>query len=125
MVLIANMPYVGPNYKIAPGVACDDGMLDVLVYSDMSKLDLMGYAVQSTTGAAEDPRVKHYRSKRVTIDADPPMPVIADGFLLGKGPVTIGLRPKSIRVMAGPPPVAEAAAQSAAQAELPSKDQPA
>jgi diacylglycerol kinase (ATP) len=121
MVLVGNMPYAGPNYKIASGVACDDGMLDVLVYSDMSKLDLMGYAVQLTAGAAEDPRVKHYRIKRVTIDADPPMPVIADGFLLGKGPVAIELRPKSIRIMAGHPPPAEAARP----AEAPAKDEPA
>lgn len=124
MVLIGNMPYVGPNYKIAPDVMCDDGMLDVIVYSDMSKLDLMGYAVQATTGTAEDPRVKHYRVKHITIDADPPMPVIADGLLLGKGRVRIGIRPRAIRVMAGPPPAGEAATQAAPQAEPPAKVQP-
>jgi len=75
MALIGNMPYVGPNYKIAPDVSYDDGVLDVLVYSDMSKLDLIGYAVQSSTGVVEDPRVKHYRVKHISILSDPPMPV--------------------------------------------------
>ncbi len=125
MALIGNMPYVGPNYRIAPDVACDDGVLDVLVYSDMSKLDLMAYAIQSSTGAAEDARVKHYRIKQITIDSDPPMPVIADGVMLGEGPVTIGLRPRSIRVLAGPPPIAEPAAQATTRGEAPTHGEPA
>jgi diacylglycerol kinase (ATP) len=125
MALVGNMPYVGPNYKIAPGVAYDDGMLDVLVYSDMSKLDLIGYAMQSSTGEVVDPRVKHYRVKQITIDSDPPMPVLADGILLGKGTFTALIRPQAIQVLAGPLPVAEPVPLSTAHAEVLTSDQPA
>ena len=124
MALIGNMPFVGPNYKIASDVAYDDGLLDVLVYSDMSKLDLIGYAVQSTTGEAADPRVKHYRVKQISIESDPPMPVLADGILLGKGPFTAKIRPQAIRVMAGPLPVVLPVAPSDAPAEVLANDQP-
>ena len=127
MALIGNMPYVGPNYKIAPDVSYDDGVLDVLVYSDMSKLDLIGYAMQSSTGVVVDPRVKHFRVKQITIDSDPPMPVLADGILLGKGPFTVLIRPQAIQVLAGPLPALPlpAVPLSIMPAEVLTSDQPA
>jgi diacylglycerol kinase family enzyme len=101
MVLIANMPYIGPHFQISPDVSWNDSRLDVFVFSDMSKLDLISYAMQSTGGAVEDARVKHYRVKRLKIHSDPPMPVLADGVLLDQGPVTVLVHPRALTVMVG------------------------
>ena len=101
MVLIANMPYIGPRFQISPDVSWNDNHLDVFVFSDMSKLDLISYAVQSTGGAVEDARIKHYRIKRVNIHSDPPMPVLADGMLLDPGPVTAEVHPRALAIMGG------------------------
>jgi diacylglycerol kinase (ATP) len=101
MVLIANMPYIGPRFQISPDVSWNDNHLDVFVFSDMSKLDLISYAVQSTGGAVEDTRIKHYRVKRLKIYSDPPMPVLADGMLLDPGPVTALVHPRALAVMGG------------------------
>lgn len=101
MVLIANMPYIGPRFQISPDVSWNDNRLDVFVFSDMSKLDLISYAVQSTSGAVEDDRIKHYRVKRVNIRSDPPMPVLADGMLLDPGPVTAEVHPRALAIMGG------------------------
>ena len=101
MVLIANMPYIGPRFQISPDVSWNDNRLDVFVFSDMSKLDLISYAMQSTGGAVEDARVKHYRIKRVNIHSDPPMPVLADGMLLNPGPVTAQVHPRALAIMGG------------------------
>jgi len=101
MVLIANMPYIGPRFQISPDVSWNDNRLDVFVFSDMSKLDLISYAMQSTSGAIEDTRVKHYRVKRLKIHSDPPMPVLADGMLLDPGPVTAQVHPRAIAIMGG------------------------
>lgn len=101
MVLIANMPYIGPRFQISPDVSWNDNRLDVFVFSDMSKLDLISYAVQSTSGAVEDDRIKHYRVKRVNIHSDPPMPVLADGMLLDPGPVTAEVHPRALAIMGG------------------------
>ena len=67
----------------------------------MSKLDLISYAMQSTSGGVEDARVKHYRIKRVNIHSDPPMPVLADGIPLDQGPVTASVHPRALVVMGG------------------------
>ena len=101
MVLIANMPYIGPRFQISPDVSWNDNRLDVFVFSDMSKLDLISYAMQSTNGAVEDTRIKHYRVKRLKIHSDPPMPVLADGMLLDPGPVTAKVHPRALAIMGG------------------------
>jgi diacylglycerol kinase (ATP) len=101
MVLIANMPYIGPRFQISPDVSWNDNRLDVFVFSDMSKLDLIFYAMQSTGGAIEDARVRHYRVKRLKIHSDPPMPVLADGMLLGPGLVTASVHSRALAIMGG------------------------
>lgn len=101
MVLIANMPYIGPRFQISPSVSYNDGYLDVFVFSDMTKLDLLSYAMQSTGGAPDDERIQHFRTRRLTIQSDPPMPVLADGILLEQGLVTALVHPCALMVMAG------------------------
>jgi diacylglycerol kinase (ATP) len=103
VVLAANMPYIGPRYQIAPEGSFTDGLLDVLVFADLSKLDLLSHAVQMAGGGPEDPRIQHYRVRRVEVTTDPPMPVVADGFSLGEGPVNISVRRRALAVMAGGP----------------------
>jgi diacylglycerol kinase (ATP) len=102
MVMIANMPFLGPHFQVAPDVSFNDGLMDVLVYSDMSQMDLIAYTMQAIAGATVgDDRIKHYRVQRLTIHSDPPMLVLADGVPLGQGPVTAFVRPNSLSVMAG------------------------
>ena len=48
LVLVANMPFMGANFQIAPDVVFDDRQLDVFVYSDLNKRDLIGQAMQSS-----------------------------------------------------------------------------
>jgi diacylglycerol kinase (ATP) len=101
VLLISNMPFLGPHFQIASDVSFNDGRLDVFAFSDLTKLDLVSYAMQSIGGTVEDARIKHYRVKHLTIDSAPPMAVLADGVLLGHGRVTALVRPRALTVMAG------------------------
>lgn len=101
MLLVANMAFIGPHFQIAPNVSFRDGRLDVFTFSDMSKLDMLAYAMLSRGGTVEDAGVKHYRAKHVAIVSDPQMPVLADGVLLGQGSLSIHVHPRALRVMAG------------------------
>ena len=38
------MPYIGPNAQLAPDIASGDGLLDLFVFHDMGKLDLLAQA---------------------------------------------------------------------------------
>ena len=101
MLLAANMPYIGPHFRIAPEGVFNDGLLDVVVFTSLSKLDLLSDALQIAEGRLEDPRVQSYRVDKVEIHTDPPMPVLADGVSLGEGPLRIAVRRHSLSVMAG------------------------
>jgi YegS/Rv2252/BmrU family lipid kinase len=102
VVLIANMPYIGPNYQVAPGISFNDGLLDLFVYSGMGTIDLLTHAVRSAGGAAvKDTRIEHYQVKSATIRSFPRMTVLADGSVLGHGSVRAFLHPRALAVMAG------------------------
>ena len=100
MVIVANMPFMGANFQIAPDVLFDDHQLDVLVYSDLSKVDLIGQAMHSITDLPDE-RIQRFRAKKITITTKPAMPVMADGVFLGDGSVQVTLHPHRLRVMAG------------------------
>lgn len=105
LVIVANMPFMGANFQIAPDIAFDDRHLAVFVYSDLSKRDLIGQAMQSPA-TAPDARIQRFHARTITITTNPAMPVMADGVLLGEGSVTISVQPHRLRVMAGPAAVA-------------------
>lgn len=101
MVLVSNMPYIGPHYQFGSGISCTDYALDVFVFADLNKLDLLGYAVLAVGGTPDDPRIRHFRVHSIDIETDPPMPVFVDGFDAGQSPVQIHVQRHAITIMAG------------------------
>jgi len=104
VVLVSNMPFIGFHYQVGSLASFKDGLLDVLFFADLSKLDLLGYVLQGVgEGKPEDPRIQHYHVRRVEIDTHPAMAVMADGSALGEGRVRIEVRRRVLAVMVGRP----------------------
>ncbi|HEX7973211.1 MAG TPA: diacylglycerol kinase family protein [Anaerolineales bacterium] len=103
VVLVSNMPYIGPHFQVGNPDSINDGLMDVLLFADLSKLDLLGYAVQSARiyGGPEDERIQHYHVRRVDVDTNPAMPVMADGSALGEGPLHISVQRRALAIMVG------------------------
>jgi diacylglycerol kinase family enzyme len=101
MMLITNMPFLGPHFQISPKVSFNDGHLDIFTFSDMSKLNMLSYAMLSHGGLVEDAGIKHYRAKHIKIVSNPQMPVLADGLLLDEGPLSVHIHPRALTVMSG------------------------
>jgi len=114
MVLVANMPFLGANFQVAPDVLFGDHQLDVFVYSELGKVDLIDHAVRNTI----DERIQRFQVKRIVIATDPPMPVMADGVLLGDGPATLTVLPNGLAAMASPTGIPGAAPAPASVAEV-------
>lgn len=105
VLLVSNMPYIGVHYKVGSAASFNDGLLDVLFFADLSKLDLLGYVFQGVgKGKSEDPRIQHFHVRKVAIDTHPAMPVMADGNALGDGHVSIEVRRHALAVMVGEKP---------------------
>jgi diacylglycerol kinase (ATP) len=104
IVLVSNMPYVGFHYQLDSASSYGDGLLDVLFFADLSKLDLLGYVFQGVgEGKPEDPRIQHYHVRKVVIDTHPSMPVMIDGSPLGEGQVCIEVWRHALAVMVASP----------------------
>ena len=102
VVLVSNMPYIGLHYQVGKAASFKDGLLDVLFFADLSKLDLLGYVFQGVgIDQPEDPRIQHFHVRQVEIDTHPAMPVMADGNALGEGLVRIRVQRHALTVMAG------------------------
>jgi diacylglycerol kinase family enzyme len=101
VVLVSNMPYIGPHFQVGTSASLNDGLLDVLLFADLSKMDLLGYAVQVARGGEEDERIQHYHVRKVAVDTRPAMPLMADGLALGEGPLHISVQHNALAVMVG------------------------
>jgi diacylglycerol kinase family enzyme len=103
MLLITNMPFLGPHFQISRKVSFKDGRLDVFTFSDMGKLSMLSYAALSIGGSLEEAGIKHYRARRIQISSKPRMPVIADGIAVGQSlsSLSVEVQPHALTVIAG------------------------
>ena len=107
VVLVSNMPFIGFHFQLGSAAAFRDGLLDVLFFADLSKLDLLNQAFRGVgVGKPEDSRIRHFHVRSVDIDTHPAMPVMADGSALGEGRVRIEAQRHVLGVMAGSPVLA-------------------
>jgi diacylglycerol kinase (ATP) len=106
VLLVSNMPYIGLNYQVGPPEAFSDGLLDVLFFADLSKLDLLSWVFQGVGfGKPEDARILHFRVRSVDIQTHPAMPVMADGMALREGRLRIEAQKHVLGVMVPPTPL--------------------
>jgi diacylglycerol kinase (ATP) len=101
MMLITNMPFLGPHFQISTNVSFRDGRLDIFTFSDMSKLNMLSYAVLSRGESLDDAGIEHYRAKHVKIVSRPQMPAVADGIVLGLGSISSQVYPRALTVLSG------------------------
>jgi len=113
VVLVSNMPYIGFHYQVGSPTSHIDGLLDVLFFADLSKLELLDYIFRGVgVDKAEDPRIQHIRVHTVEIQTTPAMPVMADGTALGDGHVRIEVRRHALAVMVAQKTVASLKVQT-------------
>ena len=101
LAIVSNVPLIGPNMLVDPNASLDDGLLDISVYPNFSKAELLAYSTKVINKAAnDDGKIQRYRSRNVTIKTSPKLETLADGLMLGKGKVKIKVFPGSLRVIA-------------------------
>jgi len=100
LVMVSNTPAFGKKFLVAPNASLQDGLLDISVYQDFSKAELLGYyAKVMNDGHAGEAKVQRYQARKLEVKSSPKQKVMADGIELGKGSVTIKMRPGALRVI--------------------------
>jgi YegS/Rv2252/BmrU family lipid kinase len=97
LVVISNAPMFGANFLVAPDASLKDDLLDISVYPDFSKAELLAYYARiRDEGLSDNPKVQRYRACKIEIKTNPKMDVMADGVMLGKGKVKIKSKPGAV-----------------------------
>ena len=98
-VIVANGVWHGGGMKLAPDARPDDGLFDVVLIGDVSKLDFATTAPKIYRGGhVRHPKVEVLRSARVEVEADDHLPIELDGEQVGTTPVTFEVVPGALRI---------------------------
>ncbi len=97
-VVVANCQFYGGGMRISPTSQPDDGLLDVLAMVG-PKTDAFTMLPKIYKGTHVPHRdIAEARARTIRVDANPPLPIEADGEMLGTTPATFDVVPNAIRV---------------------------
>jgi diacylglycerol kinase family enzyme len=101
MAAAANTGRFGGGMRVAPGAVLDDGLLDVIVIGESSRLKFIRGTPKVFRGThIYEPNVYSWQAREVRLDADRPFAVYADGDELARTPAEVTVAPKALRVRA-------------------------
>jgi YegS/Rv2252/BmrU family lipid kinase len=99
-VAAANSKAYGGGMFLAPDAELDDGQLDVVITESVSKLRFLALLPSVFKGEhVRQPQVHVLRGRSVSIAADRPFTVYADGDPIAELPATITALPQAVRVL--------------------------
>ena len=97
LIAVANGPSYGGGMKICPGARFDDGLLDVLILSKVSIIELIKVFPKVYSGSHISHRaVEVIKGRDITVNA--PAKAYADGEYISELPIKIHVEPGSLKV---------------------------
>jgi YegS/Rv2252/BmrU family lipid kinase len=99
-IAAANSGVYGGGMRLAPDARLDDGLLDIIAIEQVSKLRFLANLPKVFKGThVRLPSVKVFRAAEVTISADRPFTLYADGDPIAQLPARIRALPGAVRVL--------------------------
>lgn len=101
MLVAANTARYTYKWRIALHAQPDDGLLDVVAFTCRSPWDVPAHIVGALTGShGRHPSVVIFRTRRLRIASDRPLPLQLDGDPAGLAPEDMAIVPSALRVIA-------------------------
>lgn len=98
---IGNTRQYGGGIRITPDAVIDDGLLDLCVVHETTRMELLKTLPKAYTGAHRNsPFVEMSQGRAFEFSSDTAMAVYADGEPLTRTPVSFGLATEKLRVIA-------------------------
>ena len=100
MMVIANGAYFGGGMCLAPSAKPNDGLLDMIIFGNMSKSEMIRIFPLTYQGRhINQDKVRLQRITSVSIQCDEDILLEADGELLGEGPVSFSILPSALSIV--------------------------
>ncbi len=98
-VIVANGRWHGGGMKLAPDASWNDGLFDVVLIGNVTKLDFVTTAPKLYSGGhVRHPKVEVLRSRTVSVDAPVALPIEVEGEPIGTTPARFEVVPGALRV---------------------------
>jgi YegS/Rv2252/BmrU family lipid kinase len=98
-VIVANGRWHAGGMKLAPDASPDDGLFDVILVGDITKLDFVTTSPKLYGGGyVHHPRVEVLRSAWVEVEAVKPLPIELEGEPVATTPARFEIVPGALRV---------------------------
>jgi YegS/Rv2252/BmrU family lipid kinase len=98
-VIVANGQWHAGGMRLAPGAEPDDGLFDVVLVGDVTKLDFVTTSPKLYSGRhVHHPRIDVVRAAALSVTADEPLPVELDGEPVGTTDARFEIVPRALRV---------------------------
>lgn len=102
LVAFANGPYLGGGMRICPEADLADGLLDLCIAGDLTRLEALRLLPGMYRGAhVGHPKVEFVRAASIRFDGDADALVHLDGEPFGSIPLTIDVLPLALHVAVG------------------------
>lgn len=99
-VAVANSGMYGGGMKLAPSASVSDGLLDVVMATETSRLRFLRALPKLFSGShVDEPAFSVRQASVVHVDADRPFRVFADGDPIAALPCEITVRPGAVQVL--------------------------
>jgi diacylglycerol kinase (ATP) len=99
-IVVANCgKFIPPLLGLAPGIAPDDGQLDVVVLKAKGVVQAANVIWKMFTRRVDGRAVRSFRGREVTVEAQPKRPVQLDGEVGGETPFTATVIDKGLSVL--------------------------
>ena len=96
---ICNSTKTGGNMIMAPDAKIDDGLLDVILLNDISKLNLLKIFPRIFKGThVHDSHVETFKAKHIKIATETPQRLTPDGEVFGSTPIEVSILPNKINM---------------------------
>ena len=99
-IAMCNGQFFGGGMQCAPNADPSDGLLDVVIMEDFTRLEVIRMTSIYKGQHLGHPKVRVFRGQKVTIDYDgpKPSPLEAEGEVFGTLPATFELLPKAFQI---------------------------
>jgi diacylglycerol kinase family enzyme len=99
LVCASNAEQAGGGLRIAPGARIDDGLFNLNLIRALGKVQAVRLLLRVRRGKhIPHPKIQYFTASQVTIEANTPVPVAADGEVLGETPARIEVVPRGLKL---------------------------
>jgi diacylglycerol kinase (ATP) len=99
-VEVANSRFTGTSFLIAPKAKLDDGLLDVVLLKDISRIGLLRLFNSVYDGShIRHPQVEYFQARSIKVTEEFPGCLVPDGEILGRSPAQFDCLPGAIEFL--------------------------